>query len=1707
MDNVLSIKIITCDYYNTAPIQNLDVTYSEFRKIDVKNVPVLRIFGITKEKLKICCNIHNVFPYLFVPCPEADLEKIDPLMKEMAQQIDLKINSSFGQSNSAQQHVYRISLCKGTFFYGYHHNQSQLFKIELYNPNLLKRTAGLLQNGLIMGRIFQSYETHIPYVMRFFIDFNLFGMSYLHVPMNKVHTRHTTSEGRYKKRSVSHLEVDFSAAHIINRIALYESEETDKAANIGIQFLWEDEKRRRELEFNSQDMPELKPAESELRPFYQIASSETFYKNALLNKINSLFAKTENSDEAETSSTSATKIKKKFNLQQFLECSTYGVDFSQSFSEDLNSSIVSNESPPLEDLEKEYLQLDKIEEKQEIEEILNNLENVCNSDEENDSILAPLTQTISKNSQIKENENQLNYSINEITKNDDEEDVEDEDTFNMTLADMEAALYNLSDKIDIPQLDGAIDDINSKNTPSTSSSVLSFQDIQNNLQSLAAHFMSNEDVEMKETDDVNETNFDETNDEMMKSFYNESQFYDFNDSDSSHPDEVIVKQECITQESTSSKTCIITPNIEPPDPKKVEETFFKYDITETTNKSAFYSNPKDVTGKKEIGNKILEIKGNRVSHCEDFKSVLFDSSEFKKYQKKKIMFNLGYMPKNSKSIYEMINNKSEVKIHPIIEPPTYEDAKNWLKSTIKTKEQPLRPTNIEEDSPIKVKREKTINVMKKEDNDDENIEESQDLDKTLIPETPNTCDFLNMTVIQNSNEIDTSSLQDYVEDGIYLSYSARRKRKRKMKQSFSKRFQEIMKAKLTSGKTKDENIANSPNSSFTETSDSSDDFLKTIDPKPSENTPNSFFIPDANISLDESSYESSMMNNSFGFKVKLESLHTNDEHIDLTILSMELHCVTKGEFKPNPETDEISAIFWSVEGYYINGQSTTQSGIIVVFEENLGFFKSNIEILKVKNEMELLDQFFQKIRAFDPDIFAGYEIELNSWGYLIERGLVLNMNLCNALSRMPLEKEYKTKIIQENDHDHDQGDYQTEQRIPGRILLDVWRLMRHEIALTSYTFENISYHILHRRYPKHSYSYLSTMWNQPLKMWIVLEYYMTRAKTLLEILNQLDLVGRTCELAKLFGIQFFEVLSRGSQFRVESMMLRIAKRRNYVAVSPSVQQRTHQRAPEYIPLVLEPQSRFYTDSVIVLDFQSLYPSMIIAYNYCFSTCLGRVEHLMKGSQQPFEFGAYQLKVSPEKLRYLLDNDLVTISPCGVVFVKSSVREGVLPRMLKEILDTRLMVKQSMKLYKNNSALQRILHSRQLGLKLIANVTYGYTAANFSGRMPCIEVGDSVVSKGRETLERAINIVEQNEKWGCKVCYGDTDSMFVLVPHRTREEAFKIGEEIAEVITNDNPYPVKLKLEKVYQPCILQTKKRYVGNMYESADQKEPIFEAKGIETVRRDGCPASAKILEKSLKILFDTYDMSKVKEYVCRQFTKILEGKYSIQDLIIAKEFRGVAGYKEKATVPALTLTKKFKVTDPRNEPRRGERVPFVIVNGPPNTTLIRLVKTPLEVLNDENLKINSLYYITKSIIPPLNRCLLLIGANAHDWFSELPKKYQALSIVNNQTNDYQTTRKGTISQFFNTTNCAVCETPCENNLCNVCQKNSQAAALVLTDKIFRIERKYMGVKEMCKACCCRNINFKCISLDCPTLFSLTQINRDYEQVVHLRRILSEMF
>ncbi|XP_071956758.1 DNA polymerase zeta catalytic subunit-like [Antedon mediterranea] len=878
-----------------------------------------------------------------------------------------------------------------------------------------------------------------------------------------------------------------------------------------------------------------------------------------------------------------------------------------------------------------------------------------------------------------------------------------------------------------------------------------------------------------------------------------------------------------------------------------------------------------------------------------------------------------------------------------------------------------------------------------------------------------------------------------------------------------------------------------------------------------------FATPVARAASDLSEIDGPTPRNAFGFKVSqhnLKDAKAVHEVQHITVMSLEVHCRTRLNYRPDPEADAVFAIFYCIQSDTLDDNLRNTTGVITLDPGLLNDWNevdngrgkrsflartgiTQLEEIVVKSEQAIFEELVKIVKRFDPDIFVGYEIQMLSWGYILQRAEFISIDLCSQLSRIPGAK--KSKFSAQKDEWG--ADHMSEISIVGRIVLNLWRLLRHEVALTNYRFENVAFHVLHQRIPEYSFRSLADWFDHKtdLYRWRTIEHYMIRVVGIMKLLNQLDLIGRTSELARVFGIQFYSVLSRGSQYRVESMMLRLAKPMNYIAVTPSVQQRARMNAPVCIPLVMEPESRFYEDPVIVLDFQSLYPSMMMAYNYCYSTCLGKIEGIAENGE--FKFGCTSYSIPHRKLRRLFNKNDIHVSPNGVAFVKSHVRRGVLPKMVEEILGARVMVKKAMKDHKQNKVLLRMLDSRQLGLKLIANVTYGYTSASFSGRMPCVEIGDSIVRKARETLERAIYLVENSDKWDAQVVYGDTDSLFIVVKGASKEQAFKIAKEMVDDVTADNPKPVKLKFEKVYHPCVLQSKKRYVGYSYETLDQKEPIFDAKGIETVRRDSCPAVGKILERSIKVLFNTHNISEVKSYVKRQCNKVLEGRISMQDLIFAKEYRGINSYRPGACVPALELAKRMLSNDRRSEPRTGERVPYVIVYGSPGLPLIQLVRSPLEVVKNTSQRLNSIYYVTKQILPPLDRIMSLFGVDVYQWYNELPKVVKFAPPTSNTAESKQ----GTISQYFNTMNCEICDQLTKTGICASCRKNTQNVATTLCYRMHDIERNYSVLKTICNSC--QGFSHEkqvCLSLDCPVMFKLSKATLELNRLEAMQNILS---
>ena len=356
--------------------------------------------------------------------------------------------------------------------------------------------------------------------------------------------------------------------------------------------------------------------------------------------------------------------------------------------------------------------------------------------------------------------------------------------------------------------------------------------------------------------------------------------------------------------------------------------------------------------------------------------------------------------------------------------------------------------------------------------------------------------------------------------------------------------------------------------------------------------------------------------NDFKFSAGTPESTSEAENERLTLFVMELHSNTPNEKLPDPAKCPIEAIFYSIyeqEAVMSLSRSITRpgctTGVMMVGDKDHArkFGLRHLTIEYYCDEKQLLWAFLRKVNDYDPDFLLGYEIHFNSWGYLIERAAkLLQVNFCAHLSRRVYRQKSAAQEEEESashplNRENDTWGYKKTSvlDIEGRIVLNVWRLMRSELNLTSYAFHNVEYHVLHERSPCFSAQKLSQYYlgSNGLFRWRVLKYYTHRCERILDLLDAINFIGRTSEFAKVFGVEFFSVISRGSQYKVESMMHRIAKPENFVMISPGKQQIRQMRATECLPLVMEPESGFYKSPLVVLDFQSLYPSIMIAYNY------------------------------------------------------------------------------------------------------------------------------------------------------------------------------------------------------------------------------------------------------------------------------------------------------------------------------------------------------------------------------------------------------------------------------------------------------------------------------------------------------------------------------
>ncbi|KAG5478551.1 hypothetical protein LSCM4_04784 [Leishmania orientalis] len=581
--------------------------------------------------------------------------------------------------------------------------------------------------------------------------------------------------------------------------------------------------------------------------------------------------------------------------------------------------------------------------------------------------------------------------------------------------------------------------------------------------------------------------------------------------------------------------------------------------------------------------------------------------------------------------------------------------------------------------------------------------------------------------------------------------------------------------------------------------------------------------------------------------------------------------------------------------------------------------------------------------------------------------------------------------------------------VAGRICVSLGKDLLKEVKMPSYSLPMAHVQLLGQPLPYFTDSYLAELFLAPQctdasgggERHTALRYLAARVVAPHRIACRLHWFTKLLEFSRMYGILAKEVLTRGSQFRVEATLLRLAQPLGYAMLSPSLRQVHRQPRIECVPLVMQPKSDLYRhDPVVVLDFRSLYPSIILAYNLCYSTCLGMVQPQSHGRLGVLP----RFKQSDATLTELLADDGVVFAPNGAMFVTPNTRVGLLPQMMQAVLDARYEVQAALKhiaVPSEDVAMQQRLQEQQLALKMLANVTYGYSAASYTGRMPCVDLAEAIVSLGRQTLERAIALIHSTPAWQAEVVYGDTDSLFVRLAGRTRADAFRIGQEMADAVTQSNPAPIRLQLEKVLLPCLLLVKKRYAGYMWSSPTQLTPTFLAKGIETVRRDQCPATAQLAERLLRLLFDGASTTALRRSYYAAVERLQSGTANPIQCIFRRAVK-LGRYKDSgdAHLPlAARLAFQQVEKDATQTPYWGERLPYVVVR---STTAVD--KLADKVLHPEQLlqvrdthSLDAAYYIARHLNNTLDRIFYLVGISFTQWYQAMPRRRTAHSALLN--------------------------------------------------------------------------------------------------------------
>jgi DNA polymerase elongation subunit (family B) len=567
-------------------------------------------------------------------------------------------------------------------------------------------------------------------------------------------------------------------------------------------------------------------------------------------------------------------------------------------------------------------------------------------------------------------------------------------------------------------------------------------------------------------------------------------------------------------------------------------------------------------------------------------------------------------------------------------------------------------------------------------------------------------------------------------------------------------------------------------------------------------------------------------------------------------------------------------------------------------------------IIKAKDEKDLLVKLSEYLSSNKFNVIIGYNSDSFDMPYIHERSRILGVDF--RLNGFELKiKGEKRKVAEINGIAH----------------IDILNFIRniysiYNLKTETLTLRAVASELIGDKKGEFDWDKITEVFNNRELASTLCSYCVQDSKITLDIFYAV--LPLLAELNKLVGQTLSDISRMTTGAVVENLVMKKALAINeLIPNKPSdfqINDRMHKVNTG--AFVFQPTPGLY-ENIAVVDFRSLYPSIIVSHNIC-----------------------------PSTIKYVGGK---------AEFLDKKERVGLIPAVLNEVIRLRFDAKDRLKIEKDNSRLK----ARVLVLKLIANGFYG-NLGYYNSRWYCFDCAGATTALGRQYVQQ---VISSAQNVGFKVLYADTDSAFF----EFGVEKDRVNSFISD-INSSLPKPMELELQDFYLRAIFVSAKGGIGakKKYAMVDFNGNLL-IKGFQSVRRDWAIIAKNLQKEVLKKILVDNDIEGAMGLVKNTIKTIKEGNANMEDLAILTRLRkDPSSYTQTSRHISAVEKSGMKFSN-------GDTIKYIIAKGK-DSDRVSDKAVLYDIARKNGIKYDPDYYINKQVLPSVLHIFEVLGYSDED-------------------------------------------------------------------------------------------------------------------------------